>query len=83
MRLASFPSKETPYILVMPCRLVGDSLTAADIILEFPVEFSAVLPEIDLSKYPKVSAWREKIKQQAGYKKALRANGEYSVARLL
>ena len=62
---------------------MGGTLTAADINLEFPVEFSAILPEIDFSNYPKVGAWREKIKQQAGYKKALKANGEYNVAGLL
>lgn len=65
------------------CRLAGDAFTAADINIEFPVEFSAVLPGISFSSYSKLSAWREAVKERAAYKKALKANGEYNVAGLL
>lgn len=47
--------------------------------MEFPVEFSAVADEINMSKYPKLKAWRDKVKERPAYKKALKANGEYDL----
>ena len=64
-------------------RLAGNAFSAADINVEFPVEFSSVLPGINFSKYPKLSAWRDRVKQRNGYKKALKSNGEYNVSGLL
>lgn len=70
-------------ILCCFCRFVGNNFSAADINIEFPVEFSSVLPTVQFSKYKKLSAWLERVKQRAAYQKALKADGNYNVSNLL
>lgn len=64
----------------LPCRFVGDQFSAADINLEFPIEFLAVIPGVtSLDKFPKLQAWRANFKKRSAYKKALEANGPYDL----
>lgn len=65
------------------CRIAGDKFTAADVCMEFPVEFTELLPDISLSDYPKIQAWQKKIKQRDAYKKAMDKNGDYDLKSLL
>ena len=63
-------------------RIAGDKFTAADVALEFPIEFSEPLPSIDYSSYPNLQAWREKVKRRPAYKQAMDKNGEYDLKSL-
>jgi glutathione S-transferase len=53
----------------------GDEITAADIMMSFPLEAS--MARIKKSNYPNIDAWVKKIHLREGYKKALKVGGPY------
>ena len=63
-------------------RIAGSKFSAADVCLEFPIEFTAPIPKIDITKYPKVQEWQTKVKQREAYKRAMEKNGEYDLKSL-
>ncbi len=59
--------------------LVGDNLTAADIIMSFPVEASATRSPIG-DTFPALAAWVAKLHARPAYQAALKSGGPYSYA---
>ncbi len=57
---------------------VGDDLTAADIMMSFPLEAAAT--RADLSKLPNISAFLERIHTRPAYAAALEKGGPYAYA---
>ena len=49
----------------------GDELTAADIMMVFPTDFTESLNIVDLSAYPHIVAWRTAVQGRPAYKKML------------
>lgn len=59
--------------------LVGDSLTAADIMMSFPMEGLAVRG--DVSVYPNIDAFLKRIHGRDAYKRAIERGGPYALMR--
>lgn len=58
---------------------VGDKLTAADIMMSFPLEASRSRGGLDASR-PNLIAWLERIHARPAYQRALEVGGPYSFA---
>ena len=56
----------------------GGRLTGADIQMSFPLEAAAARGGLDDS-YPKITAFLKRIRDRAGYKRALERGGEYDL----
>jgi glutathione S-transferase len=54
----------------------GDDFSAADIQISFPLEAAAARGGLD-GKYPKLSAYLERIHARPGYQRALERGGKY------
>jgi glutathione S-transferase len=48
----------------------GEKFTSADIMMHYPVKMSVFLTKYDLTKYPHIVAWREKVESRPAFKKA-------------
>ncbi len=59
--------------------LAGDSFTAADIQMSFPLEAAAARAGIDKATYPNIHAWLDKIHARPAYARALEKGGEYGI----
>lgn len=59
--------------------LVGDSLTAADIMMSFPMEGLAARG--DISAYPNIDAFLKRIHGRDAYKRAIERGGPYALMR--
>lgn len=59
--------------------LVGDNLTAADIMMSFPMEGLAARG--DLSAYPNIAACVDRIQSREAYKRAIEKGGPYALMR--
>jgi len=55
----------------------GDTFSAADIQMSFPLE--AVASRLDLSDYPKIQEFVDRIHDRGAYKKALERGGPYEL----
>jgi glutathione S-transferase len=56
----------------------GENFSAADIIMVFPFDFGEGVGVTDMSQYPHVAAWRDKVKARPAYQRMLakaRPNG--------
>ena len=58
---------------------IGDTLTAADIMMSFPLEAARARAGLDQSR-PNLAAWLERIHARPAYQRALAAGGEYAYA---
>lgn len=58
---------------------VGDGLTAADIMLSFPLEAARQRAGLDASR-PRLIGWLERIHARPAYRRALEAGGPYAYA---
>ncbi|RAL21808.1 glutathione S-transferase [Lujinxingia litoralis] len=58
--------------------LVGDTLTAADIQMSFPLE--AAIERADAARYPRVRALVDAFRERPAYQRAIARGGEYSLA---
>ena len=56
----------------------GESLTAADVMMSFPVEAAAVRTELK-SGYPRLHAFLERVHGRPAYRKALERGGPYTL----
>lgn len=56
--------------------LAGNEFTLADITLLAALD-TAELADIDLSSYPKIGAWRQKLQQEAFYQKCYKSFSEF------
>ena len=57
----------------------GDSFTAADVIMSFPLEFAAARSK-GLEGRPATSIWLAEIHARPAYQTALKAGGRYALA---
>lgn len=57
----------------------GDSFTAADVMMSFPIEAAVHRAGITQGR-PNIAAWLEKIHARPAYQKALKAGGPYAYA---
>ncbi len=57
---------------------VGDSFTAADILMSFPLEAAAT--RIDLSGFPAIRLFLDRVHARPAYRKALERGGPYAYA---
>jgi glutathione S-transferase len=57
----------------------GDDLTAADVMMSFPLEAARSRGGLDASR-PATVAWRDKVHARPAYQAALRAGGPYAYA---
>lgn len=55
--------------------LAGDKLTAADILLHFPFGTMSSFAPLDISAYPHIKAWLERISARPAYQKAMKLAG--------
>lgn len=55
----------------------GDELSGADVMMSFPVEAAA--SRIDLTSYPKLAAFLERIHARPAYQRALERGGPYRI----
>lgn len=55
----------------------GDSMTGADILMSFPVEAAAV--RTDMSSYPKLAEYLDRIHAMPAYRRALEKGGPYEL----
>lgn len=58
----------------------GDSLTAADIQMSFPVEAAQARAGLD-ARYPKATAWIERIRARPAYQSAIAKGGPFAIGR--
>lgn len=58
---------------------IGDTLTAADIMMSFPLEAARARAGLDPSR-PNLTAWLERIHARPAYQRALAAGGPYAYA---
>ena len=58
---------------------VGDGITAADVMLSFPLEAARQRARLDGSR-PKLIAWLDRIHARPAYKRALERGGPYAFA---
>lgn len=58
--------------------LLGDTLTAADIMMSFPVEGAAVRANLD-SNYPNISAYLQRFRARPAYQKGLEKGGPFEL----
>jgi glutathione S-transferase len=56
----------------------GDELTAADVMMIFPVEAAAVRTDLG-AEYPMLRAFLDRVHARPAYKKALERGGPYSL----
>jgi glutathione S-transferase len=49
----------------------GQQFSAADIMMHFPIEMSVLLNGFDLSKFPKITAWRARVEERPAFKKMM------------
>ena len=56
----------------------GDSLSAADIVMSFPLEAAAT--RADLGGYPRIKAFVKRVHEREAYKRALERGGPYAYA---
>ena len=54
----------------------GDSFTAADVMMSFPLEAARQYPGLD--RHPHLTAWLETIHARPAYQRALEVGGPYS-----
>ena len=59
---------------------VGDSFTAADVMLSFPVEAAAARGVLRNDRHPQLLAFVDRIHARPAYKQALSRGGEYAYA---
>lgn len=59
--------------------LAGDSFTAADIQMSFPLEAASARAGIDKTTYPNIHAWLDRIHSRPAYARALEKGGEYGI----
>lgn len=59
--------------------LAGDELTAADIIMSFPME--ALVARGDVSAYPRIQEFVERVQKRDAYQRALERGGPYALMR--
>lgn len=57
----------------------GDQLSAADVMMSFPLEAARMRGGLD-SRYPRLSAFLDRIHARAAYKRALERGGPYAFA---
>jgi len=57
--------------------LAGDEMTGADIIMSFPMEAAA--KRLDVSAYPRIKAFVEKVQARPAYQRALERGGPYEL----
>jgi glutathione S-transferase len=57
----------------------GEELTAADVMMSFPVEAAAVRADLR-SAYPRLQAFLERVQARPAYRRALERGGPYSLA---
>jgi len=55
----------------------GDELTAADVMMSFPVEAAAV--RTNLTEYPKLAAFLDRVHARPAYRRALERGGPYAL----
>ena len=55
--------------------LAGDQFTAADILCHFPFGTMSAFAPIDVSAYPNIRGWLERISARSAYRKAMKAAG--------
>ena len=58
---------------------MGDSLTAADVIMSFPLEAARGRAGLDASR-PNLTAWLARIHARPAYQRALKKGGPYAYA---
>lgn len=58
----------------------GSSLSAADMMMSFPIEAARHRAGLDAVHYPHTMAWLEKIQARPAYQRALHAGGTYAYA---
>jgi glutathione S-transferase len=56
----------------------GDTFTAADVMMSFPLEAAAARAGLD-ERYPRLTAWLARIHQRSAYKAALERGGPYDI----
>lgn len=59
----------------------GDTMTAADIQMSFPLEAAASRGGLDASKHPNLAAWLDRIHARPAYRRALERGGPYALLR--
>ena len=74
--LATMPTL-SPLVETGPGWFVGDEMTAADIMMSFPVEAAAA--RAGLGRYPALENWLGRIHARDAYQAALDRGGEYSL----
>ena len=57
----------------------GDELTAADVMMSFPLEAARSRAGLDMTR-PHTIAWLEKVHARPAYQRALAAGGPYAYA---
>jgi glutathione S-transferase len=57
----------------------GAEFTAADIQLSFPLEAAGARGGLDAARYPKLSAYLERIHARPAYRRAIERGGEYQL----
>jgi glutathione S-transferase len=57
----------------------GKSMTAADVMMSFPLEAAAARGALDASRHPHATAWLANIHTRAAYKRALERGGPYKL----
>jgi glutathione S-transferase len=55
--------------------LAGDTFTAADIMLHFPFATLSAHAPIDISDYPHIRTWLDRISQRPAYQRAMKSAG--------
>ncbi|GAM03114.1 glutathione S-transferase family protein [Novosphingobium sp. MBES04] len=58
----------------------GDELTAADVMMSFPLEAARVLAGLDAQSHPHISQWLDTLHDRPAYQRALEAGGTYDYA---
>lgn len=58
----------------------GDAMTAADIQMSFPVEAAQARAGLD-ARYPKATAWIERIRARPAYQRAIAKGGPFTIGR--
>ncbi len=59
----------------------GDTFTAADIQMSFPLEAAASRGGLEKAKHPHLAAWLDRIHARPAYRRALERGGPYAFAR--
>jgi glutathione S-transferase len=59
----------------------GNSFSAADVMMSFPLEAASSRAGLDAQRYPKLAAWLERIHARPAYRRALERGGPYALMR--